>query len=71
MAASRQTVRPHLVPNGFLGWKAEGVHLWELGPQLVVQLSELGVASVDVPLVVQDADVNLRTGRRINHHSSV
>lgn len=59
----------HLVPYGFLGGEVEGVHLWKLGPQVVVELSELGVTPVHVPLVIQDPDVHLRRGKTfiINH----
>lgn len=49
----------HLVSDGFLGREVEAVHLWKLSPQVVVQFSELGIPSVDVPLVVQDTDVDL------------
>lgn len=65
--SSRQTVMllsAYLVPNGFLGWEVEGVHLWKLGPQVVVELPELCVTPVHVPLVVQDADVHLRKSKK-------
>lgn len=61
----------HLVPYGFLGWKVEGVHLWKLGPQVVVELPELGVAPVHIPLIVQDTDVHLSTGKRQHHHHHI
>lgn len=64
--SSRQTVllSAYLVPYGFLGWEAEGVHLWKLGPQVVVELPELCVTSVHVPLVVKDAYVHLRKSKK-------
>lgn len=52
----------YLVSNGFFGGEAEGVHLVELGSQVVVECSELGITSVDIPLVVQDPDVHLKHG---------
>lgn len=55
----------HLVPYGFLGWEVEGVHLWKLWSQMIVELPELGVTSVHIPLIVQDADVHLRTCRHM------
>lgn len=51
----------HLVPDGFLGWEVEGVDLRKLRSQVVVELPELGVTPVHIPLVVQDTDINLRT----------
>ena len=51
--------RRYLIPQCFLGREAEGVHLGELVPQVVVQLPELCVAPVHIPLVVMDTDVHL------------
>lgn len=57
----------HLVPDGFLGWEVEGVYLWKLRSQVVVELPELGVTPVHIPLVVQDTDINLRTRENYHH----
>lgn len=51
----------HLVPYGFLGWEVEGVYLWKLRSQVIVELPELGVTPIHIPLVVQDTDIHLRT----------
>lgn len=60
----------HLVSDGFLGWEVEGVHLRELRSQVVVELPELGVTPVHIPLVVQDTDVDLRTQKTRHRHDS-
>lgn len=55
----------HLVPYGFLGWEVEGVHLRKLWSQMIVELPEFGVTPVHIPLIVQDADIHLKTCRHI------
>lgn len=58
----------HLVPYGLLGWEVEGVHLWKLCSQVVVELPELSVTPVHIPLVVQNTDINLRTHENCHYH---
>lgn len=60
----------HLVSQSFLGWEGEGVNLGKLRSQVVVQLPELCVPPVYVPLVVLDTDIHLKTKKREEKKSS-
>lgn len=54
----------YLVADGFLRWEIEGVDLWELRPQVIVQCSELSIPPIHVPLIVQDPDVYLKQQKK-------
>lgn len=59
-------ISAHLVSNSFLRWKDKGIHLWKPCSQVVVKLPELSITPVHIPLIIQDADVDLRTDKHIN-----
>lgn len=65
--AARGVPLRYLISYGLFWGEVEGVNLGVFGSEAAVQVPELSVSPVHVPLIIQDPDVDLRTVKRTNN----